>query len=153
MFELIWHFYLFMNWNTTEFLSYGTHDSSGVEESSPKTEVLPSINSGSRTGSVTLYWVKWTSLSPLSYHNGFKDSKMNKQGTAGKRKHVILTAPQKLWINEAWKRQKPKRGSSFTQQWATSYIRYGKLERPIIFIYGIKWKCEGPFQVTDIERA
>jgi hypothetical protein len=95
---------------------------------------------------VALYWVTWTSLSPLSYHNGFKDSKINKQGTAGKRKHVTLTAPQKLWINEAWKRQKPKRGSSFTQQWATSYIRYGKLERPIIFIYGIKWKCDRPFK-------
>jgi hypothetical protein len=59
-------------------------------------EVLPSITSGPCTGSVTLYGVKWTSLNPLSYHNGFKDPKMSKQGTAGKRKYVTLTTPQKL---------------------------------------------------------
>jgi len=62
----------------------------------PSPKVLPSITSGSRTGSANLYWVTWTSLSPLSYHNGFKDPKMSKQGTAGKRKHVTLTIPQQL---------------------------------------------------------
>jgi hypothetical protein len=26
-------------------------------------------------------------------------------------------------------------------------------EGPIMIVYGIKWKSEGPFQVTDIERV
>jgi hypothetical protein len=42
--------------------------------------------------------VVWTLLSPWNYHNSFKDPKMSKQGTAGKRKNVTLTVPQKLTI-------------------------------------------------------
>jgi hypothetical protein len=61
----------------------------------PRPEVLPTTTSGTCTGSVTI-WVKWTSMSQMSYHNGFKDPNMGKQRTADKRKQVTLTTPLKF---------------------------------------------------------
>lgn len=33
------------------------------------------------------------------------------------------------------------------------YLWFRGTERPIMTVYGIKWKCEGPFKVTDIATA
>jgi len=30
---------------------------------------------------------------------------------------------------------------------------YKEMKVQIVIVYGIKWKCEGLFQATDIERA
>jgi hypothetical protein len=51
------------------------------------------------------------------------------------------------------KMAKPKCGYGFTQHWIVNYLWYKETEGPITIIYGIKWKYEGPFQATDIERA
>ena len=34
-----------------------------------------------------------------------------------------------------------------------SYLWCKEIDGPVMITYGIKWKCEGPFEATDIERA
>jgi hypothetical protein len=84
--------------NTVEFLSPSIPESSALAGSRSTTNVLPPINSGVHTDSVILSSVIWTLLSPMNYYNGFRDPKMSKQCTAGKRKHLSLMIPQKLEI-------------------------------------------------------
>jgi hypothetical protein len=65
----------------------------------PRPEIPPSITSDACTDCTILCWLIWTLLGTLSYYIGFKSSiKVSKQSTAGKAKHVTLTAPQKLEI-------------------------------------------------------
>jgi hypothetical protein len=63
-----------------------------------------------------------------------KDTKMSKQGTAGKRNHTSLTTPQKLDIRRL------ESGSSGIEMMALYNIGSS-----IMIIYVIKWKCEGPY--------
>jgi len=44
-------------------------------------------------------------------------------------------------------------GFGFMQHWINNDLWYKVSEGPIMFVYGIKWKCEGPQQATDIEMA
>ena len=39
----------------------------------------------------------------------------------------------------------------FIQHWIINCLLYKETEGPIMIV--IKWKCEGPFQATDIETA
>jgi hypothetical protein len=59
-------------------------------------EVPPSITSSQCTDFMTLFWVIRTQSVHSAIIMASKDPKMSQQGTAGKRKHVILTMPQKL---------------------------------------------------------
>jgi hypothetical protein len=79
--------------NTVEFLSPSIPESSALAGSRSTTKVLPSKNSGVHTDSANLSSVIWTLLSPMNYHNGFRDPNMSKQCTAGKRKHLSLIIP------------------------------------------------------------
>jgi hypothetical protein len=56
---------------------------SALQESSPKTGSSATCNSGAHTDSVTLSWVTWTLLSPVSYNNVFKFEHMVHE------KHII----------------------------------------------------------------
>jgi hypothetical protein len=73
-------------------------ESSELAGSRSTTEVLPSINSGVHTDSMILSSVIWNLLHPMNYYNGFRDPKMSKQCSAGKRKHLSLMIPKKLEI-------------------------------------------------------
>jgi len=46
-----------------------------------------------------------------------------------------------------------KCGCGFLQYWINNDLWYKESEGPIMIVYGIKWKCEGPQQATDIEVA
>jgi hypothetical protein len=79
---------------------------------------------------------------------------MSIQHAAGKKKHLILTIAQKLEIIlglEMWR--KLKKGYGFIQYWIINHSWYKEMEGPVLIVYGIKKKCEGPFQVTDIETT
>jgi hypothetical protein len=45
------------------------------------------------------------------------------------------------------------RSYGFIQHLIFNYIWYKETEGPVMIIYVIKQKCEGPFQVADTERA
>jgi hypothetical protein len=62
----------------------------------PRMKVPPSGTSSLYTDSVTLSWVILTLLSPLTYYNGLKNSKMSKQGTAGRRKEITSIVARNL---------------------------------------------------------
>jgi hypothetical protein len=50
------------------------------------------------TGTVISYFAIWTSLSPLSYHNGSKEPKISKQAVPGKTRDMTLTILETLQI-------------------------------------------------------
>jgi len=58
---------------------------SALEE---RLKVLPSLTSSALSDSVTLHWILCILFSPLGYYNDFRRLQDEKQGTAGKRKHV-----------------------------------------------------------------
>lgn len=69
-----------------------------------------------------------------------------------KREHVALTIPQEL---EIMRRHK---SGEIEREVALCSVRISKVcdketEGLTMIIYSTKWKCEGPFQVPDIERA
>ena len=77
---------------------------------------------------------------------------MSKCTTVGKRKHLALTITQHLEILrrlENGESQSVVRASYNTGL----YLWFRETERPIITVYSMKWKCEGPFKVTDIATA
>jgi len=63
-----------------------------------------------------------------------KDHKMHTQGTAGKKEHVTLI------------HQKPEIMKSVKEALSSMWSIYN------MHRMAINWECEGPFQVTDIER-
>ena len=70
---------------------------------------------------------------------------MSKHTIAGKKKHLALTITQQLEILENGESQ-----SVVMDSYSTGlYLWFRETERPIITVYGIKWKCEGTFKVTD----
>jgi hypothetical protein len=79
-----------------------------------------------------------------------KDPKVSKQGTADKRTHVTLMIPQKLEIIRRLETDKSQ--SVVNIGWLTIYA-IKKHKDPITILYGIKCKCEGPLQATDIETV
>jgi len=77
---------------------------------------------------------------------------MSKPTTAGKRKHLALTITQQLEIFRMLENCESR--SVVMASYNTGlYLWFRETERPIITVYGIKWKCEGPFKVTDIATA
>jgi hypothetical protein len=64
----------------------------------PSLEVSPMIPYSMHIASVYLPCGIWILLSPSTYFMALEDPEISKQGTAGKRKHVTLTVPQKLEI-------------------------------------------------------
>ena len=46
---------------------------------------------------------------------------------------------------------KAKCGYGFMQHWINNDLGYKESEGPIVIVYGMKWKCEGPPEATDIE--
>jgi hypothetical protein len=64
----------------------------------PRKEVPMFVTSGVCTDFVILYWVTGILQSPTNYYNGSKDPNMSKKFTAGYKKHIILTNPEKLDI-------------------------------------------------------
>jgi len=67
--------------------------------------------------SVSSLWVICSLLGPSGYYDGFKDPKVSKQGTAGKRKHVTLTILQKPEIIRRLENDDSHRGCDFMQHW------------------------------------
>jgi hypothetical protein len=64
----------------------------------PRKEVPFFVTSGVCTDFIILSWVTGILQSPTNYYNGSKDPNMSKQFTAGYKKHIILTNPEKLDI-------------------------------------------------------
>lgn len=80
-----------------------------------------------------------------------KYPKMSKQGTSGQKKYITLKIPRKV---EVWKRPELHGAYGFIQHGIINCLLHKEREGPIMIIYGLKWRCEGPFQVTDdIETA
>jgi hypothetical protein len=72
-----------------------------------------------------------------------KDPQMSKCATAGKRKHLTL---RRLENGESWCVVMASNNTGL-------YLWFRETERPIMTVYSIKWKCEGPFKVTDVATA
>ena len=95
---------------------------------------------------------------PYRAHQDIKiasqDPKMSKTGIAGKRKHVTSNNSSETLNNQkAWKWHKLKRGHGFIWHWIANCIQYKGIEGPITVVYGIQFKCEEPFQASEIEAA
>ena len=88
----------------------------------------------------------------LSYYNGFIDTKIRTEGTAGKQKCVTFN-PQKLEIIKRHESGKNERDYGFIQLWIVNCLWHEETKGPVMIICGIKWKCEGPLQARKIERA
>jgi hypothetical protein len=56
--------------------------------------------------------------------------------------------PQKLEIIRGLKMMKLKRDYDFIWHWIFNFLWCKETEVPVTIRYGIRWKCEGPFQVT-----
>ena len=78
--------------------------------------------------------------------------KMSKQGTVGKEETRNFNNSSGIWNNwGAWKWWKVKGSYGFIQQWIINYLWYKAMEHPITINYSINWKCNAPFQVTDLQ--
>jgi hypothetical protein len=82
------------------------------------------------------------------------DPSVSKQGTGGKTKHVTSKIPQKLRIIRNLHSGEVQRKGIVSYNNGSSTIYYLKKQNgPITTVYGIKWKCERPFQMSDNETA
>jgi hypothetical protein len=75
---------------------------------------------------------------------------VSKHGNAGKRKHEILMVLSILAITRGLETDKSQ--SLVNIRWPNIYNIKNEKD-PITILYGIKRKCEGPFNVTDTEMV
>jgi hypothetical protein len=67
-----------------------------------------------------------------------KDLKLSKHGTAGKRKHVTLTVPQKLDAMRLESGESQSEVMASIQHWIINSPWYKEMKGPITFVYGMK---------------
>jgi hypothetical protein len=90
-----------------------------------------------------------------------KYPKLSEQGTAGQRKHVTLAVPQEIEIIRGLDSGKDQSvvvasysiGSSTVCDIHKQRDPYTETGGPVTVICGIKWKCKGPSQATDVETT
>jgi hypothetical protein len=75
---------------------------------------------------------------------------MNKQANVGNNIQVTLMIPKKSEIIR--KLGSGESQSGFIQNWIIKHPLYKETEGPTAINYGIKWKCEGPSQVTNLKQ-
>lgn len=113
----------------------------------PRPEVLSTITSNAFTDSVTLCRVILSFLNPFSYYNALKGSKVRKQSTVGKRKHITVMIPLNCGIIMRFKNGKKWREVMASCSVGLSTVLwYIEMGGSVMVIYGISWKCKGPFQ-------
>jgi hypothetical protein len=95
-----------------------------------------------------LYWVHRAII--LSSED---PSRMDQQGTVGKRKQVTLTFHQAREIIRKLESGESRRVVVISYSIRSLSICNIETGGPSTIIYGIKWNCGGPFQATATERG
>lgn len=81
-----------------------------------------------------------------------ENPKMCKQGTAGTRKHIMLTISQNLKIIWRCENGEGHVVMSSCNSRSSNYLCYEETEGPVIILYGIKWKWKGLFKRQTLQE-
>lgn len=113
----------------------------------PRPGVLPAIIFNAFTYSVTFVGLSWAFWAHLAIIMALKGPEMSKQGTVGKRKHVTIMIPLNREVIMRF-----ESGKNWITVMASSIVGLStvlwciEMGRSMTIIYGISWKCKGPFQ-------